>query len=69
MAATGLRRVALGTLAGWIVWGIWSTIMNMVILKSKYQIAQEHQLDADPTTLPALPALLVRDVVPPDLYS
>jgi hypothetical protein len=40
MATIGVRRVALGTLAGGVVWGIWSTIMNMVILKSKYQVAQ-----------------------------
>ncbi|MFZ0963143.1 MAG: hypothetical protein WAO35_19945 [Terriglobia bacterium] len=40
MAAIGLRRVALGTLAGGVVWGIWSTIVNMVILKSRYQFAQ-----------------------------
>ena len=32
MATVGLRRVALGTLAGGVVWGIWSTIINMVIL-------------------------------------
>jgi hypothetical protein len=42
MMTIGLRRVALGTLAGGVVWGIWSTLMNMVILKSKYQIAQQH---------------------------
>jgi hypothetical protein len=42
MVTIGLRRVALGTLAGGVVWGIWSTLMNMVILKSKYQIAQHH---------------------------
>jgi hypothetical protein len=41
MAAIGLRRVALGTVAGWIVWGIWSTIVNMVILKPKYAFAQK----------------------------
>jgi len=44
MAAIGLRRVALGTLAGGVVWGIWSTIINMVLLPSKYQFAQAHQL-------------------------
>jgi len=41
MAAIGLRRVALGTVAGWIVWGIWSTIVNMVILAPKYAFAQK----------------------------
>lgn len=43
MTAIGLRRVALGTVAGGIVWGIWSTIINMVILMPKYQFAQTHQ--------------------------
>ena len=32
MAAIGLRRVLLGTLAGGVVWGIWSTLINLVIL-------------------------------------
>ncbi|MGD0226475.1 MAG: hypothetical protein ABSF71_29460 [Terriglobia bacterium] len=44
MVAFGLRRVALGTLAGGVVWGIWSTIINLVILKSRYEFAQAHQL-------------------------
>jgi hypothetical protein len=39
MAAISLRRVALGTLAGGVVWGIWSTLVNMVILKPKYAFA------------------------------
>ncbi len=44
MVAIGLRRVALGTLAGGVVWGIWSTIINMVILRPKYEFAQLHQV-------------------------
>ena len=40
MATVGLRRVALGTLAGGVVWGIWSTIINMVILMPRYAFAQ-----------------------------
>jgi hypothetical protein len=44
MVTIGLRRVALGTLAGGVVWGIWSTIINMVILPSKYLEAQAHRL-------------------------
>ena len=49
MVKVGLRRVALGTLAGGVVWGIWSTIINMVILPSKYQFAQaNHVLLAQP---------------------
>jgi len=41
MAATNVGRVALGTLAGGIVWGIWSTVVNMVILAPKYVAAQK----------------------------
>lgn len=41
MAGISLRRVALGTLAGGVVWGIWSTIINMVILAPKYAAAQK----------------------------
>ena len=44
MVTIGLRRVALGTLAGGVVWGIWSTIINLVILPSKYLEAQAHGL-------------------------
>jgi hypothetical protein len=44
MFKVGLRRVALGTLAGGVVWGIWSTIINMVVLMPKYDFAQKHQL-------------------------
>lgn len=44
MITVGLRRVALGTLAGGVVWGIWSTIINLVILKSRYEFAQAHQV-------------------------
>ena len=44
MVKVGLRRVALGTLAGGVVWGIWSTIINMVVLMPKYKFAQDHQL-------------------------
>jgi len=41
MAAISLRRVILGTLAGGVVWGIWSTFVNMVILAPKYAAAQK----------------------------
>jgi hypothetical protein len=44
MFTVGVRRVALGTLAGGVVWGIWSTIISMVFLMPKYQFAQAHQL-------------------------
>ena len=36
MAAVNMRRVALGAVAGWVVWGIWSTIVNVVILSAHY---------------------------------
>jgi hypothetical protein len=49
MAAIGLRRVALGTLAGGVIWGIWSTIVNLVILVPKYKFAQaNHSLLSQP---------------------
>ena len=44
MAATGLRRVALGVVAGGVVWGIWSTIINMVILMPRYAFAQANHV-------------------------
>lgn len=40
MATVNARRVALGALAGGIVWSIWSTIVNMVILEPRYAAAQ-----------------------------
>lgn len=44
MVTIGLRRIALGTLAGGVVWGIWSTIINILVLMPRYKFAQEHQL-------------------------
>jgi hypothetical protein len=40
MATVNTRRVVLGALAGGVVWSIWSTIVNLVILKSRYAVAQ-----------------------------
>jgi hypothetical protein len=40
MATVNTRRVVLGTLAGGLVWSIWSTIVNLVILKPQYAVAQ-----------------------------
>jgi hypothetical protein len=40
MAIVNTRRVALGALAGGVVWSIWSTIVNVVILGPRYAIAQ-----------------------------
>ena len=39
MATVNTRRVALGALAGGVVWCIWSTIVNMVILEPWYTAA------------------------------
>jgi hypothetical protein len=44
MANVSARRVALGTLAGGVVWGIWSSIISMGFLMPKYQFAQMHNL-------------------------
>ena len=40
MATVNTRRVVLGALAGGVVWSIWSTIVNMVILEPRYAAAQ-----------------------------
>jgi len=44
MAAVRLQRVVLGTLAGGVLWCIWSRIVSKVILPSKYNFAMAHQL-------------------------
>ena len=44
MAGVAVRRVVLGTLAGGVVWGVWSTLVNMVVLMPRYKFAQEHHL-------------------------
>lgn len=44
MAAVSTRRVVLGTLAGGVAWGIWSTIVNMVILRHRFVASQEYGL-------------------------
>jgi len=40
MATVNTRRVILGALAGGVVWSIWSTIVNLVILEPRYAVAQ-----------------------------
>jgi len=52
MAAISIRRVALGTLAGGVVWGVWSTVINMVILEPKYAVAQKAGLMLDKPRYP-----------------
>lgn len=39
MAGVNTRRVVLGTIAGGVVWSIWSTLVNAVILASRYEAA------------------------------
>jgi hypothetical protein len=39
MAGVNTRRVVLGTIAGGVVWSLWSTLVNLVILESRYQAA------------------------------
>lgn len=41
MAAVNKKRVALGVLLGGLAWGIWSMLVNAVILGSHYAAAQE----------------------------
>ena len=49
MAAVNMRRVALGAVAGWVVWGLWSTFVNLVILGSHYAVeANSSHLLAQP---------------------
>jgi hypothetical protein len=40
MATINTRRVVLGALAGGVVWSVWSTIVNLVILAPRYGVAQ-----------------------------
>ena len=41
MANVNTRRVFLGTLAGGLVWTIWSVIVNTVVLSARYEAAQK----------------------------
>lgn len=41
MAAVNTRRVWLGALAGWVVWAIWSSVINLVVLVPRYAAAQK----------------------------
>ena len=40
MPTVNTRRVIIGALAGGVVWSIWSTIVNLVILEPRYAAAQ-----------------------------
>jgi len=41
MVLVNTRRVWLGAVVGWLAWGVWSTIINMVILVPRYAVAQK----------------------------
>ena len=41
MAAINWKRVGLGTLAGGVVWSLWSLIVNSLILPGRYAAAQQ----------------------------
>ncbi len=41
MAAVNTRRVALGALVGGVVWSIWSGVVNVAVLGSRYAAAQK----------------------------
>ncbi len=41
MAAVNTRRIALGAVAGGVVWLIWDTAINVAVLGSKYAAAQQ----------------------------
>jgi hypothetical protein len=40
MARANARRVALGTVAGGVVWSVWSIVVNALILGARYQAAE-----------------------------
>ena len=44
MAIVNTRRVALGAVAGGVVWSIWSTIVNLLILEPRYAAAQNSKM-------------------------
>ncbi|MBI4466967.1 MAG: hypothetical protein HY656_06040 [Acidobacteria bacterium] len=39
MAAINRKRVLLGTVAGWLVWAMWSMVVNAVLLAPYYEAA------------------------------
>ena len=40
MAAINQKRVLLGAFSGFIVWAVWSTILNVAVLSSRYSVEQ-----------------------------
>jgi hypothetical protein len=55
MATVNTRRVALGAVAGGLVWCIWSTIVNLVILERWYAVAQASGTILKPGRYPLFP--------------
>ena len=41
MAAINQGRVLLGTVVGWVVWGLWDTVVNYFVLGTRYESAQQ----------------------------
>ena len=41
MAAVNTRRVLVGALAGGVVWFVWSTLINFLVLRQRYEAAQQ----------------------------
>jgi hypothetical protein len=39
MTQINTRRVWLGALVGWVVWAVWSSVINMVVLMPRYAAA------------------------------
>jgi hypothetical protein len=55
MGTVNTRRVVLGALAGGVVWSIWSTIVNLVILKPQYAVAQASGMMLKQARYPSFP--------------
>ncbi len=41
MVIVNTRRVWLGALGGWVVWAIWSSVVNLVVMVPRYAAAQK----------------------------
>ena len=59
MAAINSRRVALGALAGGVVWTVWSMTINLVILGPRYAEAQSAGLLLKAPRYPAFPVIWI----------
>lgn len=52
MAAINQRRVWLGAGAAWVVWVVWSMLINVVLIGDRYAQAQQAKLLLDPPRYP-----------------